>query len=185
MRTKSLIYSATVVAATLTASVALAASHGGSFGGGGSRGGAAARSSFGAGRTGTGFNRFGGTRGNFHNFGGNHFHHHHHFHDDDFFFFGFGDPFFYPFGYGYYPYGYYPYGYPYGYAPYGYGYPGGYGYGGAAYGSGYETSGSGVANIQRRLARAGYYHGRIDGVMGPRTRSAMHAYERDHGVATR
>jgi hypothetical protein len=97
------------------------------------------------------------------------------FDDDNFFFFGgFYDPFFYPFGYGYYPYGYYPYGY---YPPYG-GYPYGYGYGGGVYGAGYETSVSAVVNIQRRLARAGYYHGRIDGVMGPRTRSAMRAYER-------
>jgi peptidoglycan hydrolase-like protein with peptidoglycan-binding domain len=40
-------------------------------------------------------------------------------------------------------------------------------------------------NIQRRLARAGYYHGRIDGVMGPRTRSAMRAYERDRHVTQR
>jgi peptidoglycan hydrolase-like protein with peptidoglycan-binding domain len=35
-------------------------------------------------------------------------------------------------------------------------------------------------NIQRRLARAGYYHGRIDGVMGPRTREAMRAYQQSH-----
>jgi hypothetical protein len=134
---------------------------------------------------GAGFNRFGGS-GNFGHFGNHRFDHHHHFHDNDFFFFGFGDPFFYPFGYGYYPYGYYPYGYPYGYLPYGY--PGGYGYGygGGAYGpGGYATSGSSVANIQRRLAHAGYYHGRIDGVMGPRTRSAMRAYQRDHGIAQR
>jgi Putative peptidoglycan binding domain len=28
---------------------------------------------------------------------------------------------------------------------------------------------------------AGYYHGAIDGIMGPATRSAIRAYERDHG----
>ena len=35
--------------------------------------------------------------------------------------------------------------------------------------------------LQRRLARAGYYHGAIDGIMGPQTRSALRAYEQDHG----
>jgi peptidoglycan hydrolase-like protein with peptidoglycan-binding domain len=35
--------------------------------------------------------------------------------------------------------------------------------------------------LQRRLARAGYYHGAIDGILGPQTRRAIAAYERDHG----
>jgi hypothetical protein len=35
--------------------------------------------------------------------------------------------------------------------------------------------------LQRRLSRAGYYHGAIDGIMGPQTRRAIQAYERDHG----
>ena len=70
----------------------------------------------------------------------------------------FGFPFF-PF---YYPYPYYPYGYG------GYGYQGGYG------------NGSSVVQLQRRLARAGYYHGAIDGIMGPATRRAIRAYERTH-----
>jgi len=78
----------------------------------------------------------------------------------------FGFPFFYPYPYyGYYPYGYYPYGYDYNY------------YGDSGYGYG---SGSSVVELQRRLARAGYYHGAIDGIMGPATRRAMRAYERDH-----
>jgi peptidoglycan hydrolase-like protein with peptidoglycan-binding domain len=34
--------------------------------------------------------------------------------------------------------------------------------------------------LQRRLARAGYYHGDIDGIMGPGTRRAIRAYERSH-----
>src|SRR5439155_12513285 len=34
--------------------------------------------------------------------------------------------------------------------------------------------------LQRRLARAGYYHGAIDGIMGPATRRAIRAYERTH-----
>ena len=85
----------------------------------------------------------------------------------------------YPWGYGY-PYGYYGYGYPYDYYAYG-GY--GYGYGQSGYGGygySYGTQ-SRVAELQRRLARAGYYYGAIDGIMGPRTRQAIRAYERDHG----
>ena len=62
-------------------------------------------------------------------------------------------------------------GYPYGY--YGYNYGSGYGYS--------DSSGSRVAQLQSRLASAGYYHGAIDGVMGPATRRAIRAYERDHG----
>jgi hypothetical protein len=73
-------------------------------------------------------------------------------------------------GWGY-PYGYYG-GYNYGYGYYG-GYGSDYGYGG--------SSGSRVAELQRRLARAGYYHGAIDGIMGPATRRAIRAYERHGG----
>jgi hypothetical protein len=65
---------------------------------------------------------------------------------------------------------------------YPYGYYGGYNYG--DYGSGYgygDSSQSRVAELQRRLASAGYYHGAIDGIMGPATRRAIRAYERDHG----
>jgi len=65
---------------------------------------------------------------------------------------------------------------------YPYGYYGGYNYGG--YGSGYgysDSSGSRVAELQSRLASAGYYHGAIDGILGPATRRAIRAYERDHG----
>ena len=69
-------------------------------------------------------------------------------------------------------------GYPYGYyGGYGYGYP--YGYGGYGYQGGYGN-GSSVVQLQRRLARAGYYHGAIDGIMGPATRRALRAYERTH-----
>ena len=79
-------------------------------------------------------------------------------------------PFYYP--YPYYPYGYGGYGYQSGYDPYGY--DGGYGYQG-----GYGNQSS-VVQLQRRLARAGYYHGAIDGIMGPATRRAIRAYERAH-----
>jgi hypothetical protein len=114
-------------------------------------------------------------------------------------------------GWGY-PYGYYGYGYPYGsygygYGAYGYGYgDNGYGYGDNGYGygdNGYGYSDGGhngsyyggtdtgngypthsrVAALQRRLTRAGYYSGAIDGIMGPATQRAIRAFERDHGYA--
>ena len=112
--------------------------------------------------------------------------------NNNFVFFDFGYPFGfggYPYGYGYYPYayGYYPYGY--GYDPYGYGYPA-YGtyynsgappaYSGEAIGYGGSSV---IAQVQRILARNGFYHGRIDGVIGSGTRSAIRAYERAHGLA--
>jgi hypothetical protein len=89
---------------------------------------------------------------------------------------GWGGPWWgYPYGYGY---G-YPYGYGYGGYGYDYGQPG-YGYGQPGYGAA-SGSQSRVAELQRRLARAGYYRGAIDGVLGPQTRRAIRAYERDHG----
>ena len=75
--------------------------------------------------------------------------------------------------------------------PYGYGYGGGYyGYGSGYYGSsydrGYSYNGnrSSVVRLQQGLARAGYYRGSIDGLMGPRTRYALRAYQHDHGTAS-
>lgn len=79
-----------------------------------------------------------------------------------------------------------------GYPSYGYGYP--Y-YGSYPYGYGYYsrprtvvyaeagiTDDATVAAVQRRLARAGYYHGSIDGVIGNGTRRAVAAYERNNGL---
>ncbi len=99
--------------------------------------------------------------------------------------FGFYDPFFWG----------YPYGYPYAYGyPYGYGYPyDGYddsddngvyqgrdaGYRGS---DSRDYNGSPVAVAQARLKRLGYYHGRVDGVMGPATQRAITEYQRDHGL---
>jgi Putative peptidoglycan binding domain len=108
------------------------------------------------------FNRF----NHFNHF--NRFNHFHHF--NDVFIGDFGFPWWWGWGWGY-PYGYYGYGY------------GGYG----DYGSGYSygnSTGSRVAELQSRLASAGYYHGAIDGIMGPATRRAIRAYERDHGYAS-
>lgn len=89
------------------------------------------------------------------------------------------DPFpWYPYGYGYYPYGSY--------------YDGGYyddGYYAdqstpAAYTDQqvYNNDDSRVADVQRALAREGYYDGAIDGVIGPVTRNALRRYQRAHGL---
>jgi putative peptidoglycan binding protein len=195
MNTKSFLVCFIVV--MLVTSMAMAGTHHGNF--------ASTRGGFV--RSGTG--SFHGGNWN----GGNWNHNHHHGHFNDFIFIGgFGFPFLgYPYGYGYYPYSYgYPYGYGYGYgSPYGgygsgyYGYGSGYGngyYGNSSYGngyygnnvyrssyySGYRSNGSrsGVARLQRQLARAGYYRGPIDGIMGSRTHYALRAYQHDHGTAS-
>jgi putative peptidoglycan binding protein len=88
---------------------------------------------------------------------------------------------------------YYGYGYGYGSPYYGYGYGAPY-YGAYPYGYGYYTprttvyaergitDDATVAAVQRRLARGGYYHGAIDGVIGPGTRTAIRAFERNNGL---
>jgi hypothetical protein len=72
---------------------------------------------------------------------------------------------------GYYPYSYYG-GYPYGY------YNNYYSY----YAPTYGYNGSVVAAVQRRLGELGYYHGAVDGVIGPRTRGAIAAFESRNGL---
>lgn len=109
----------------------------------------------------------------------------------------FFDPWFYGYYPGYYsnPYGYYSDSYPYGYDAYGAGgYGPGPGYGASdnsydddatsdySYGRSSRNGGGVVLEVQRRLARDGYYRGSVDGVMGSRTRYAIRAYERDHGL---
>src|SRR6266496_5248069 len=47
-------------------------------------------------------------------------------------------------------------------------------------GYGYDTAT--VAAVQRRLGELGYYHGVVDGVMGPQTRAAITAFESTHGM---
>jgi hypothetical protein len=160
---------------------AMAQRHGGFGGGGFSRGGAFGRAGFGGGFRG-GFNG-GGFRGGFNGrgFRGNRFsgrdfrsdRFHHGDFDDRFVFFGdFGDPFF------YYPYPYYGY-YPYGYYPYGYGYDS---YDQTLYQGSAGYRDSVIGQVQIRLARAGYYHGAVDGVSGSETRRAIREYERAHGL---
>lgn len=52
------------------------------------------------------------------------------------------------------------------------------------YDSNAVTSDSVVAEVQQELANEGYYPtDAIDGIMGPATRSAVAAYQRDHGLA--
>ena len=90
---------------------------------------------------------------------GRHDRFHHRFFVRNFVFFG---------GFGYpYPYAYYSAYYP----PYYY----------AGYPSGYSGS-SLVIQVQERLARAGYYHGAIDGIIGSETHRAIRGYERAHGL---
>jgi Putative peptidoglycan binding domain len=83
---------------------------------------------------------------------------------------------YYGYPYGSYGYGYYPYAYNSNYY-YGSSYP--Y-YSNRTVYRGYNSSV--VARVQERLARAGYYRGPIDGVMGPRTHYAIRVYERRHGL---
>jgi hypothetical protein len=68
------------------------------------------------------------------------------------------------------------YGYPYYGAPYG---------GNAYYGnlSQGNTYGTAIQAVQSALARRGYYHGAIDGVLGPETRSAIRAFQAQRGLA--
>ena len=97
----------------------------------------------------------------------------------------------------YYPYGYGGYGYgAYGYDPGVYDQSnyydqGGYGYNdqsnyydqGDNRSSAYdESTAAMVADLQDKLARAGYYHEQIDGVLGPETRHALLRYQSDKGL---
>jgi hypothetical protein len=81
------------------------------------------------------------------------------------------------FGLGLYPY------YNY-YSPYGYGWDNGYDWHGPQYSyrEHYYLNDT-VADVQRALARFGYYHGAIDGMMGPLTREAIRAFQASHGLA--
>jgi hypothetical protein len=151
---------------------------GGHFGRAPARGGFAMTRGAGTFRQG-GFNHWNGNR-----WSGD-WRHRGHFRDRDRFIF-FGD-FGFPYYYGYPYYGSYPYDY-YGYYPYEYSTPYGYDYGyynEPAYGYDYSDrsrGGSSVVALQRQLARAGYYHGAIDGIMGPETRRAMRIYQRSRGA---
>lgn len=74
----------------------------------------------------------------------------------------------------------YPYGYGYDYYPYYSDYYGPEIYEGSVYNEDADAD-STVAAAQRQLARAGYYGGEIDGVLGPETRQAVARYQSNHG----
>lgn len=72
------------------------------------------------------------------------------------------------------------------YASYGY-YPNSY-YGGYSnaysyYQPGYGYDTATVAAVQRRLGELGYYHGTVDGAIGPQTRGAIAAFESRNGMS--
>ena len=74
------------------------------------------------------------------------------------------------------------YGYPYYYGGYPvYSYP--YAYNDSDTGAVYTDSADTTATaVQDALAGAGYYHGAVDGIVGPGTIAAISAYQRDHGL---
>jgi len=83
------------------------------------------------------------------------------------------------------PYSNWGYGTSWGYYPYSYG--GGYPYSSynnyySYYTPTYGYNASLVAAVQRRLGQLGYYHGVVDGVVGPRTRGAIAAFESRNGL---
>ena len=126
-----------------------------------------------AGRQYNGTRYYGGTRGYGNYYGGN----------TGYYYGGAAYP-----SYGYYsgwPYSTWGYGISSGYYPYSYW--GGYPYSGyntySYYTPTYGYNGSMVAAVQRRLGRLGYYHGAVDGVMGPQTRGAIAAFESRNGMA--
>jgi len=85
-------------------------------------------------------------------------------------------PWFYPWGYGYYPYASYSY-YDNGY------YDDGYAAGDYPQ-SEYDNADAAinVSEVQSALARAGYYDGAIDGSFGPATQNALRRYQRNQGL---
>jgi hypothetical protein len=90
-------------------------------------------------------------------------------------------PYWYP--YDYYGYGYYY--YPYGYTPGYYSsdvYEDEEYYGQNNYDANDEPAVSVVASAQEKLAQQGYYHGEIDGILGPQTRRAIARYQTDQGL---
>jgi peptidoglycan hydrolase-like protein with peptidoglycan-binding domain len=82
--------------------------------------------------------------------------------------FVFGAPYFWNAGY------WYP---AWGYAPDAY-----YAWDGPIYASNNLPPDQVIANVQASLQQQGYYQGDIDGLIGPQTRGALAAYQRDHGL---
>ena len=94
----------------------------------------------------------------------------------------FYDPFFFGFGYGYYG-GFY--GDPYGYGPYGPGYTNGAYNGRVAddrNGNNAPDPSALPKEVQRQLAKRGYYKGSIDGEFGPASKSALTRFQHDNDL---
>jgi putative peptidoglycan binding protein len=83
---------------------------------------------------------------------------------------------------GYYGYDYYPYDYDPGYYYDSSSYDDGEYYGQSAYGASVPDTESPVAAAQERLADEGYYHGEIDGILGPQTQRGIARYQTNHGL---
>ncbi len=84
-------------------------------------------------------------------------------------------------GFGYYGYGYPWWGWDYPYYPY-YGYYGYDSYYGDQYNGDSDSRFDSPRAVQAALAWRGYYSGRIDGVMGPETRSAIRSFQAHQGL---
>jgi hypothetical protein len=57
-----------------------------------------------------------------------------------------------------------------------------YAYGEPVYGYNNLAPGQVLENVQTALRNQGYYRGAIDGLVGPQTRAALAAYQRDHNL---
>jgi putative peptidoglycan binding protein len=82
--------------------------------------------------------------------------------------FVFGAPYYWNAGYWFPAWGYYPNAY--------------YAWDGPIYGANNMPPDQVIANVQAALQQQGYYHGDVDGLIGPLTRAAVADYQRDHGL---
>jgi hypothetical protein len=93
---------------------------------------------------------------------------HNHYHNN--IVFVFGAPYFFNAGYWYPAWGYNPNAY--------------YAWDGPIYAYNHLPPDQVIANVQSALQQQGYYHGEVDGLIGPLTRGAIADYQRDHGLYT-
>src|SRR6266478_1701533 len=91
---------------------------------------------------------------------------HNHYHNN--IVFVFGAPYFFNAGYWYPAWGYSPNAY--------------YAWDGPIYAYNHLPPDQVIANVQAALQEQGYYHGDVDGLVGPLTRAALADYQRDHGL---
>jgi Putative peptidoglycan binding domain len=94
---------------------------------------------------------------------------HNHYHGNNFVFV-FGAPYYWNAGYWFPAWGYNPSAY--------------YAWDGPIYGHNRMPPDQVIANVQATLQQQGYYHGEVDGLIGPITRGAIADYQRDHGLYT-